>query len=72
MIVLTEEQRQVIISGKPVRVPAPEIGRDVVLLTADTFEKIQALLEDEEDRLLQAGWQQLAQKGVALSLEEEP
>jgi hypothetical protein len=47
MIVLTEEQRQAVLQGEAVRVSAPELGEDVVLLRAASYEQIRAALEEE-------------------------
>lgn len=47
MIELTEEQRHAVQEGKPVRVAAPEVGADCVILRADVYERLQTLLADE-------------------------
>jgi hypothetical protein len=44
MIKLTEEQRQHVLQGDPVRVAAPELGTDCVVLRADVFERLRAVL----------------------------
>lgn len=49
-IELTEEQRQAVKNGEAVRVTAPEIGEDVVLLRAARYESIREMLEDERDQ----------------------
>ncbi len=49
MIELTEEQRQAVLKGEAVRVAAPEIGEDLVLLRATQYESIRELLEDERE-----------------------
>jgi len=49
-IELTEEQRQAVINGEAVRIAAPEVGGDVVLLRAEQFESIRELLEDERQQ----------------------
>jgi hypothetical protein len=66
MIELTEDQRQAIISGETVRVQPPEIGRNVVLLLEEQYDKLRELQEEEADRTLQEGWQKLAYRGLAL------
>lgn len=48
MIELTQEQQQSILRGKPVRVTAPELGTDCVVLRADVYERLQSVLEAEE------------------------
>jgi hypothetical protein len=71
MIELTEEQRQAVRTGEPVRLLPPEIGRNVVMLLEEQYEKLRAAWEEEQaDRKLQAGWQKLAYRGLAL--DEEP
>jgi hypothetical protein len=47
MIELTEEQRQAIRSGEAIRLPAPEIGEDVVLMRATEYDTLRELAEDE-------------------------
>jgi len=49
-IELTEEQRQAVLRGEPVRVADPELGKEVVLLPAERFQEIQDILEDEDPR----------------------
>jgi hypothetical protein len=60
MIELTENQRQSVRNGDAVRVPAPEIGEDVVLLSATQFERIQESLEDKrvQERVLRYSMKQ--------------
>lgn len=72
MIELTEQQCQAVKKGQAIRVLAPEIGSDVVLLSAQLYHEICARLEEKEDQQLQEGWQKLALQGVALAMEEEP
>ena len=50
MIELTEAQRQAVKNGEAVRVPAAELGEDVVLLRAALFEKLRELLEDDREQ----------------------
>ena len=47
MIELIDEQRRAVQNGEAVRVPAPEIGEEVVLVRAAQYEHLQELLEDE-------------------------
>ena len=53
MIELTEVQQQAVRSGQPVRVAAPDLGGEVVLLGAAAYQQICELLEDAQ---LQEGW----------------
>jgi hypothetical protein len=46
VIELTEQQRQAVKSGEAIRVTAPEIGEDVVLLRATEYESMRELLQD--------------------------
>lgn len=50
MIELTEQQRQAVKNGEVVRVAAPEIGEDVVLLRAVQYESIREYLEDQREQ----------------------
>lgn len=50
MIELTEQQRQAVKNGEAVRVSAPEIGEDVVLLRAAQYENMRELLEDQREQ----------------------
>jgi hypothetical protein len=50
MIELTEQQWQAVKDGKTVRIPAPEVGGDVVLLHAGQYESIRELLEEQAER----------------------
>ena len=54
MIELTEKQREAVKNGEAIRVAAPEIGEDVVLLRATDYENLQELLTDsrEQDAVL--------------------
>ena len=54
MIELTEKQREAVKNGEAIRVPAPEIGEDVVLLRATDYENLQERLADvsEQDAVL--------------------
>jgi hypothetical protein len=47
MIELTEEQRQNVLQGNPVRVTAPELGTDCVVLRADVYERLRSVLGDD-------------------------
>ena len=46
MIDLTEQQREAVRNGEAVRLTAPEIGEDVVLLRATQYETMRESLED--------------------------
>jgi len=73
MIELSESQRQAVISGETVRMLPAEIGKGVVLLLEEEYDKLRQLLDEEQaDRKLQDGWQKLAYRGLALSLDDEP
>lgn len=50
MIQLTDEQRAAVEKGDAVRVLAPDLGKEVVLLRADLFDTIQELLREENER----------------------
>lgn len=46
MIELSEEQRQNVLQGNPVRLALPELGTDCVVLRADVYERLRSLLEE--------------------------
>jgi hypothetical protein len=69
MIVLTGDQWQAIQAGEVVRVLAPEIGDDVVVLRADAYESIRERLEDEQEK---AVWAKLARKAVLRCSQQHP
>lgn len=48
MIDLTEEQRQKVLQGIPVRVSVPNLGIDCVVLRAETYDRLRSTLEDDE------------------------
>ena len=50
MIELTEQQRQAVKDGETIRLAAPEIGEDVVLLSAAKYESMRELLEDQREQ----------------------
>jgi len=50
MIELTEQQRHAVKSGEAIRVAAPEIGEDVVLLSATQYQNLRELLEDQREQ----------------------
>ena len=50
MIVLSDEQRTAVEKGDAVRVLAPDLGKEVVVLRADLYETIKELLREEHER----------------------
>jgi hypothetical protein len=50
MIELTQQQQQAVKNGEAIRVAAPEIGEDVVLLRATQYENMRELLEDQHEQ----------------------
>jgi hypothetical protein len=50
MIELTEEQKQAVRNGEAIRLAAPEIGEDVILLSAAQSENLRKLLEDQREQ----------------------
>jgi uncharacterized protein DUF3945 len=47
MIELTDQQRQELRQGDPVRVLPSEIGSECVILRADVYERLRSFLEDD-------------------------
>ena len=50
MIELTEQQRQAVRDGEAVRVNAPELGEEVVLLIATQYQNLRDLLDDKREQ----------------------
>ncbi len=70
MIELSDEERNAVMRGKAVCIKPSDIGKNVVLLLEEQYEKLQELAEEERaDRKVQDGWQKLALRGLALSRE---
>jgi hypothetical protein len=62
MIELTEQERQAVKNGQAVRIAAPEIGEDVVLLSATQYENMRESLVDrrEQEAILRYSMKQAA------------
>lgn len=50
MIELTEEQRQAVRNGEAIRLALPEIGEDVILLSAAQYQNLQESLVDQREQ----------------------
>jgi hypothetical protein len=73
MLELTEPQRQAVeAGGEPPTLVDAKTQTAYVLIRKDLYERVRELLEEEEDRKVQAGWQKLAYRGIALSQDDEP
>jgi hypothetical protein len=68
-IELTEEQRQAMMKGEPVRLPVPEVGGDVVLVRAEEYDSIRELLEDQA---LQRGFRQAGLRSALRWMKDNP
>lgn len=70
MIELTDQQRQAVRNGEAVRVTAPELGEDVVLLRATEYETMRESLQDrtEQSALLRYSMKQVAKAAHRLGL----
>ena len=73
MIELTEEQRQAVAQAgdEPATIVDAKTQIAYVLVRKSLYERVRELLEDEQDRKVQEGWQKLAYRGIALSLEDD-
>lgn len=49
MIELSEEQRENVLQGNPVRLAMPELGTDCVVLRADVYEQLRSILEEDSE-----------------------
>lgn len=61
---LTSEQITAVKQGKPVRVSAPEIGAEVVVVPADQFERMRECWDDEQERQREAAWLERTQQAM--------
>lgn len=59
-------------SAEPLRLTDPQTNAAYVLISETLYDRVRKLLEVEEDRVLQEGWQKLANRGIALAADEEP
>jgi hypothetical protein len=50
MIELTETQRLAIVKGQPIHVSDPQMGQDLVILSAAAFASLQEQLRDEKEQ----------------------
>lgn len=48
MIELSEEQRQNVLQGNPVRLAMPDLGTDCVVMRADVYERLRSVLEEDD------------------------
>lgn len=69
MIQLTQEQRQDVLNGKPVLVSESELGKDVVVLPAETFAEIQEILEENRQ---QRGFRQAGLRSALRWMKDNP
>ena len=67
-IELTAEQLRAIRDGEPVRLPAPDVGEDLILLQASAYEKVRELFEEERVR---KGIAKVALGNTARRMDEE-
>lgn len=65
---LTEQQRQDLSHGEPVRI-ALETGEEIVLLRGELFDEIRDLLQDERE---QAAFRKFAREQAAKLAKENP
>jgi hypothetical protein len=66
---LTLEQIEAVKKGEVVKLPLPEVGGEVVLLRAETYEEMRETLEDDREK---AAWAALGRKAVDLWARENP
>ncbi len=67
-ILLTEEHLRAVKQGEPVRLSAPEVGEDIVLLRASAYDQVRELLEEERVR---KGIAQVALRNAARRMKHE-
>ena len=66
---LTAEQIESIKRGEPVRLAAPEIGEDVVVIRESEYRELRESLEGEKER---AAWARLGEEAAAQWTRENP
>ena len=66
---LTLEQIEAVKKGEAVKVPLPEVGGEVVLLRAETYEEMREMLEDDREK---AAWAALGRKAADRWAHEHP
>lgn len=69
IIELTQDQRQAILNGEPVRVASGKLGGEIVLVQAGLFDTLQELLEDRREK---QAWAELARKAATRWAQENP
>lgn len=68
---LTNEQIECVKRGQAVRLTPQEVGEDVVLLKAATFQALCDHVEEAADQALQKAWQKATQRGTTELLKDE-
>jgi hypothetical protein len=58
---LTIEQIEAVKKGEAVKLALPEVGGDVVLLRAETFEEMREIVSDDKEK---AAWAALGRKAA--------
>ena len=69
MIELTERDRQAVKNGEAVRLAAPEIGEDIVLMSAKQYLDMRELLDDKRE---QAAVLRYSMKQASKAAKENP
>jgi hypothetical protein len=72
MIQLSQEQRQAVQQGNPVRLRDPELGAEVVVCPTVLFDQMEAQLrENLEDEKEQTDWVRMSMHTLAQRLRED-
>ena len=66
---LTLEQIEAVKKGEAVKLPLPEVGGEVVLLRAETYEEMRDMLQDDREK---AAWAALGRKAADRWAHENP
>jgi hypothetical protein len=73
MIELTEEQASVLKQGYPVRIAAPQLGGEIIVLLADDRESTEAVLQETLDDLREkAALSRAGQRAASSWMRENP
>jgi hypothetical protein len=68
---LTFEQIEALKQGQPIRLTPEEVGEEVVLLNAKTYQQLCASQEEDEELKLRSAWQKATQRGLGLILQDK-
>lgn len=74
MVQLTQEQHDLLqqAGDSPARIVDPTDMQEYVLISADVYARLEALVSSAEDQVVQAAWQELSRRSAAATMLENP